>query len=114
MIRCGRWSARPDDRRAAAGVSLACGVQPAADPATSRPRQPSEFGGAACRVGTAIDYYLAHGAVNLRNIRAVLVSQRGELVAERYYHSERRGTPRSIQRLKCPLHLVGIALIKAI
>jgi hypothetical protein len=44
-----------------------------------------EFGRAACRAGTAIDDYIAHGSVNLQNIRAILVSQRGELLAERYY-----------------------------
>ena len=52
------------------------------------PDSGGEFGGAACALGAAIDDYLAHGSVSLQNIRAVLVSRRGELLAERYYHSD--------------------------
>jgi len=35
----------------------------------------------------SIDDQIQHGSVGLRNIRAVLVSQRGDLVAEQYYDS---------------------------
>ena len=115
MIRCGRWSARPMIVVLLLAVSLACGVQPAAGPATSAPPPTAVVSSAVPRaaVGTAIDDYLAQGAVNLRNIRAVLVSQRGELVAERYYHSDAAAYAEIHSATKSVLStLVGIALIK--
>ncbi len=64
-------------------------------------------------VGTAIDDYIAHGAVNLRNVRAVLVSQHGELLAERYYHSDAAAYAEIHSATKSVIStLVGIALTK--
>lgn len=64
-------------------------------------------------VGTAIDDYLAHGAVNLQNIRAVLVSQRGELLADRYYHSDAAAYAEIQSATKSVMStLIGIALTK--
>jgi CubicO group peptidase (beta-lactamase class C family) len=60
-----------------------------------------------------IDDYIAHGSANLQNIRAVLVSQGGELLAERYYrsdaaeHVEIQSVTKSVVST-----LVGIALTK--
>ena len=70
-------------------VSVACSAEPPSWPATSVP--PTAVTSSAvprAALGTAIDDYFAHGSINLQNIRAVLVSQRGELVAERYYYSD--------------------------
>jgi CubicO group peptidase (beta-lactamase class C family) len=103
MTRCGRWSARSMIIALVLAVSLACGAQPAAGPVTSAPPE----------LGTAIDDYVAHGAVNLRNIRAVLVSQRGELLAERYYHSDAAAYAEIHSATKSVVStLVGVALTK--
>jgi CubicO group peptidase (beta-lactamase class C family) len=70
-----------------------------------------EFSRAA--LGTAIDDYIAHGSVNLQSIRAVLVSQRGELLAERYYHSDAAAYAEIHSATKSVIStLVGIALTK--
>jgi CubicO group peptidase (beta-lactamase class C family) len=64
-------------------------------------------------LGTAIDDYLAHGSVNLQNIRAVVVSQRGQLLAERYYHSDGAAYAELHSATKSVIStLVGIALTK--
>jgi hypothetical protein len=64
-------------------------------------------------LGTAIDDYLAHGSANLGKIRAVLVSQRGNLPAERYYHSDAAEHVEVQSVTKSVIStLVGIALTK--
>jgi len=64
-------------------------------------------------LGTVIDDYLAHGSVNLQNIRAVLVSKRSELLAERYYHSDAAAYAEIHSATKSVTStLVGIALTK--
>jgi CubicO group peptidase (beta-lactamase class C family) len=64
-------------------------------------------------LGTAIDDYLAHGSVNLAKIRAVLVSQRGNLLAERYYRSDAAEHVEVQSVTKSVIStLVGIALTK--
>jgi hypothetical protein len=64
-------------------------------------------------LGTAIDDYLSHGSVNLQNIRAVLVSQHGEMLAERYYHSDAAEYAEIQSATKSVIStLVGIALAK--
>jgi CubicO group peptidase (beta-lactamase class C family) len=114
MMRYRRWSARSMIVAPLLVVSLACGAQPTAGPATSAP--PTAVVSSAvprAAVGTAIDDYIAHGAVNLRNIRAVLVSQDGELLAERYYHSDAAAYAELQSATKSVIStLVGIALTK--
>jgi hypothetical protein len=67
-------------------VLLACDAQPPGGRATSvLPTAVASSAVPRAAPGTAIDDYVAHGSVNLPNIRAILVSQRGELLAERYY-----------------------------
>ena len=84
MMRYWRWSARSVIVAPLLAVSVTCAAQPLGGPATSEP--PTAVASSAvarAAVGTAIDDYIAHGSVNLQNIRAVVVSQRGELLAER-------------------------------
>jgi CubicO group peptidase (beta-lactamase class C family) len=89
MMHYWRWSARSIIVALLLAVSLACGAQPSGGPATSvQPTAVASSSVPHAELGTAIDGYIAHGSVNLQNIRAVLVSQRGELLAERYYHSD--------------------------
>jgi hypothetical protein len=90
MMRYRLWSAWSMIVAPLLAVSLACGAHATDGGATSVP--PTGVASSAvprAAVGTAIDDYLAHGSVNLQNIRAVLVSQRGELLAERYFHRRR-------------------------
>jgi hypothetical protein len=85
MMRYRRWSARPMIVALLLAVSLACGAQPPSGPVTSAP--PTAVANSAvprAELGTAINDYLAHGSANLQ----VLVSRRGELLAERYYNSD--------------------------
>ena len=73
--------------------------------ASSRPQVSS--------LGPAIDDYLAHGSVNLAKVRAVVVSQQGNLLAERYYRSdavEHLGVQQVTWSVMSTL--VGIALTK--
>jgi CubicO group peptidase (beta-lactamase class C family) len=64
-------------------------------------------------LGTAIDDYLAHGSANLGKIRAVLVGQQGNLLAERYYHSDAAEHVEVQSVTKSVIStLVGIALTK--
>lgn len=64
-------------------------------------------------LGTVIDDYLAHGSVDLQNIRAVLVSQRSELLAERYYRGDTAAYAEIHSATKIVTStLVGIALTK--
>jgi CubicO group peptidase (beta-lactamase class C family) len=96
-------------------VSVACGAQSPGEPATAvpSPTGPASSAVSRVRLGTAIDDYIAHGAVNLQNIRAVLVSQRGELLAERYYHSDAASYAEIHSATKSVIStLVGIALTK--
>jgi CubicO group peptidase (beta-lactamase class C family) len=114
MMRYRHWSARSMIVAPFLAVLVTCGAQPAAGPATSAP--PTAVVSSAvprAAVGTAIDDYIAHGAVNLRNIRAVLVSQGGELVAERYYYSDAAAYAEIHSATKSVMStLVGIALTK--
>jgi CubicO group peptidase (beta-lactamase class C family) len=114
MMRYRLWSARSIIVAPLLAVSLACGAHPPDGSATSVP--PTGVASSAvprAAVGTAIDDYLAHGAVNLQNIRAVLVSQRGELLAERYYHSDAAAYAEIHSATKSVIStLVGIALTK--
>ena len=114
MMRYRLWSARSIIVAPLLAVSLACGAHPPDGGATSVP--PTGVASSAvprAAVGTAIDDYLAHGAVNLQNIRAVLVSQRGELLAERYYHSDAAAYAEIQSATKSVIStLVGIALTK--
>jgi CubicO group peptidase (beta-lactamase class C family) len=95
-------------------VSLACGAHPPDGGATSVP--PTAAASSAvprAALGTAIDDYVAHGSVNLQSIRAVLVSQRGQLLAERYYHSDAAAYAEIQSATKSVIStLVGIALTK--
>jgi len=89
MVRYRRWAARPMVVALLLAVSLACGAQRSGDTAISAP--PTTVATSAvprAELGTGIDEYIAHGSVSLQNIRAVLVSQGGELLVERYYHSD--------------------------
>ena len=89
MMRYRLWSARSIIVAPLLAVSLACGAHATDGGATSlSPTGVASSAVPRAAIGTAIDDYLAHGSVNLQNIRAVLVSQRGELLAERYYHSD--------------------------
>ena len=114
MMRCWRWSARSMIVAPLLAVSVACAAQPLGGPATSAP--PTGVASSAvprAAVGTAIDDYIAQGSVNLRNMRAVLVSQRGELLAERYYHSDAAAYAEIHSATKSVIStLVGIALTK--
>jgi CubicO group peptidase (beta-lactamase class C family) len=114
MMRYWRWSARSMIVAPLLVVSVACGAQPLGGPATSAP--PTGVGSSAvprAAVGTAIDDYIAQGSVNLRNMRAVLVSQRGELLAERYYRSDAAAYAEIHSATKSVIStLVGIALTK--
>jgi CubicO group peptidase (beta-lactamase class C family) len=95
-------------------LSVACGAPPGGGPATSAP--PTAVASSAApraQLGTAIDDYLAHGPVNLQNIRAVLVTQRGEPLAERYYHSDPAAYAEIHSATKSVIStLVGIALTR--
>ena len=86
MMRCRRWATRSIIVALLLAGSFACGAQPRGGPCR-RPLWPGSSVPRAA-LGTAIDDYIAHGSVSLQNIRAVLVSQHGELLAERYYHSD--------------------------
>jgi hypothetical protein len=91
MMRYRLWSVQSIIVAPLLPVSLACGAHP-------------PDGG---------DDYIAHGSVNLRNIRAVLVSQRGELLAERYYRSDAAAYAEIHSATKSVTStLVGIALTK--
>jgi hypothetical protein len=70
MMRCGRWSARSMMVALLLAVSLACGAQPLPGPVMSAP--PTTVASSVvprAELGTAIDDYIAHGSVNLQNIR---------------------------------------------
>jgi CubicO group peptidase (beta-lactamase class C family) len=112
MMRYRRWSTRSMIVVLFLAVSVACGAPPVGGPGTSVP--PTAVVSSAvppAAVGTSIDDYLAHGSVNLQNIRAVLVSQRGELLAERYYHSDAAAYAEIQSATKSVVStLVGIAL----
>jgi CubicO group peptidase (beta-lactamase class C family) len=109
-MRCRRWSARSMIVALLVAVSVGCGAQQPGGPATSGP--PSSAVSRA-GLGTAIDDYMAHGPVNLQNIRAVLVSQHGELLAQRYYHSDAAAHAEIHSATKSVIStLVGIALTK--
>jgi CubicO group peptidase (beta-lactamase class C family) len=114
MMRYRRWSARSMIVAPFLAVSVACGAQPSSGPATSAP--PIAVASSTvprAALGTAIDDYIAHGSVNLQNIRAVLVSQRGELLAERYYYSDAAAYAEIHSATKSVIStLVGIALTK--
>jgi CubicO group peptidase (beta-lactamase class C family) len=114
MMRYRRRAARSVIVALLLAVSLACSAQPSGGKAASVPPTAvvsSPVPRAA--LGTAIDDYIAHGSVNLQNIRAVLVSQRGELQAERYYHSDAAAYAEIQSATKSVIStLVGIALIK--
>jgi CubicO group peptidase (beta-lactamase class C family) len=114
MMRYWRWSARSVIVAPLLALSVTCGAQPLGGPATSAP--PTAVAGSAApraAVGTAIDDYIAHGSVNLQNMRAVLVSQRGELLAERHYHSDAAAYAEIHSATKSVMStLVGIALTK--
>jgi CubicO group peptidase (beta-lactamase class C family) len=114
MMRYRRWSARSIIVALLLAVSLACGAQPSGGPATSvQPTAVASSSVPHAELGTAIDGYIAHGSVNLQNIRAVLVSQRGELLAERYYHSDAAEHVEIQSATKSVIStLVGIALTK--
>ena len=112
-MRCRRWSAPSMIVALLVAVSVACGAQTPGGPATSMPRTPASSAVSVAGLGTAIDDYIAHGSVNLQNIRAVLVSQRGELLAERYYHSDAAAYAEIHSATKSVIStLVGIALTK--
>ena len=114
MVRYRRWSARLIIVALLLAVSLACVPRPPDGPATSVP--PTVVATSAvpsAGLGTAIDNYVAHGSANLQNIRAVLVSQRGQLLAERYYHSDAAEYVELQSATKSVIStLVGIALTK--
>ena len=114
MMRYRRWSARSMIVAPFLAVSVACGAQPVSGPATSAP--PTAVASSTvprAALGTAIDDYIAHGSLNLQNIRAVLVSQRGELLAERYYYSDAAAYAEIHSATKSVIStLVGIALTK--
>jgi CubicO group peptidase (beta-lactamase class C family) len=114
MMRYRRWSAGSMMVALLLAVSLACGAQLPSAPVISVP--PSAPVGTAmprAELGTVIDEYLAHGSVSFQNIRAVLVSERGELVAERYYHSDASEYVEIQSATKSVIStLVGIALTK--
>jgi hypothetical protein len=87
MMRYWRWSARSVIVAPLLALSVTCGAQPLGGPATSAP--PTAVAGSAApraAVGTAIDDYIAHGSVNLQNMRAVLVSQRGRVCRDPLGH----------------------------
>jgi CubicO group peptidase (beta-lactamase class C family) len=112
MMRYRLWSARSIIVAPLLAVSFACAAHPPGGGATSVP--PTAVASSAvprAELGTAIDDYLAHGSVNLQNIRAVLISQGGELLAERYYHSDAAAYAEIQSATKSVIStLVGIAL----
>jgi CubicO group peptidase (beta-lactamase class C family) len=114
MVRYRRWSARLIIVALLLAVSLACVPRPPDGPATSVP--PTVVATSAvpsAGLGTVIDNYVAHGSANLQLIRAVLVSQRGQLLAERYYHSDAAEYVELQSATKSVIStLVGIALTK--
>jgi CubicO group peptidase (beta-lactamase class C family) len=112
MMRYWRWSARSVIVAPLLAVSVTCAAQPPGGPATSEPATAVASSAVPrAAVGTAIDDYIAHGSVNLQNIRAVVVSQRGELLAERYYHSDAAAYAEIHSATKSVIStLVGIAL----
>ena len=114
MMRCRRWSVRSMIVALLVAVSVACGAEPSGGPTKSvPPTGPANSAVWQIGLGTAIDGYIAHGSVNLQNIRAVLVSQRGELLAERYYHSDAAAYAEIHSATKSVIStLVGIALAK--
>ena len=114
MVRYRRWSARLIIVALLLAVSLACVPRPPDGPATSvTPTVVATSAVPSGGLGTAIDNYVAHGSANLQNIRAVLVSQRGELLADRYYHSDAAEYVELQSATKSVIStLVGIALTK--
>ena len=70
---------------------------------------------ATAALGPAIDDYITHGSASLQNIRSVLVSQRGDLLAERYYQSDAAEHVDIQSATKSVIStLVGIALTNGI
>jgi len=116
MMRYRLWSARSIIVVPLLAVSFACAAHPPDGGATSVPPTPTASSAVPrAELGTAIDDYLAHGSVNLRNIRAVLVSQGGELLAERYYHSDAAAYAEIQSATKSVIStLVGIAFTRGI
>jgi CubicO group peptidase (beta-lactamase class C family) len=114
MMRYRRCSTRSMIVALFLAVSVACSAQPPSGPATSVPPTPVASSAVPrAALGTVIDDYLAHGSVNLQNIRAVLVTQRGELLAERYYHSDAAAYAEIHSATKSVMStLIGIALTK--
>jgi CubicO group peptidase (beta-lactamase class C family) len=114
MMRYRLWLARSTIVALLLAVSLACGAHPPDGGATSVASTATASSAVAhAEIGTTIDDYLAHGSVNLQNIRAVLVSQRGKLLAERYYHSDAAAYAEIQSATKSVIStLVGIALTK--
>jgi CubicO group peptidase (beta-lactamase class C family) len=77
------------------------------------PDSSGKFGRPERRDRKAIDDYIAHGSANLKNLRAVLVGQRGDLLAERYYNSDAAEHVELQSATKSVIStLVGIALTK--
>jgi CubicO group peptidase (beta-lactamase class C family) len=66
----------------AALIVLVMGCSPSSEPTTSRTPSAS----ALSALGQALDDYIANGSVNLRSIRAIVVSQNDKIVVEKYYH----------------------------
>ncbi len=79
---CG--SSAPRDQQTPTAPASTATASPSGPPSTSG-SPPSRLD----ELGEAIDGYLAAGSVDLGSIRAIQVSRQGELVAERYYRSDR-------------------------
>ena len=114
IMRDRQWLIRSIIVASLLSLVVACSVQPSPGPATSPPPTASANSPAAtAALGPAIDDYITHGSASLLNIRAVLVSQRGDLLAERYYDSDAAEHVDIQSATKSVIStLVGIALTK--
>lgn len=114
MMRYRVWSAWSMIVAPLLPVSVACGAQPPDGGATSVP--PTAAGSSAvprAAVGTAIDDYLAQGSVKIAEHPGGFGQPGGELLAERYYHSDAVACAEIHSATKSVMStLVGIALTK--